>query len=130
MDSNIREMHQTYQLLRQLVKYGMAAIAVLCTIHCGLLLMDYDLLVVHIALCSFLFLLGLYLSRLFRLCWVHKACVIYAYLVVLCIVLKRYGVFGNLEIDISTARITMLFVGLTIISFLLWKVQRMNYLKN
>ena len=130
MSSNIKETHQTYQLLRQLVKYGMVAIAILCTMHCGLLLMGYDLLVVHITLCSFLFLLGLYLSRLFRLCWVHKACVIYAYLIVLCIALKRYGVFENLEIDISTARMAMLFVGLAIISFLLWKVQRMNYLKN
>lgn len=123
MNNEIREIHRAFQLLKKLVKYGITALTVMCTIHCILLTMGYDLLGIHILLCSFLFVLGLCLSQVFGLCWVHKLCVIYTCTVVLCVVFKRYGVFFNLDVSVETARAAMSAIGLFIVGATIWKIQ-------
>lgn len=126
MSNEVKEINQVYQLLKRLVKYGITALTVLCTAHCGLLLLGYDLLTVHVLLCSFLFILGLCLSQLFHLCWVHKACVVYTCTVVLCIVFKRYDIFFAFGISIETARLIMCVLGVLITALVLWKIQEKN----
>ena len=64
--SDIQRTHRLWQMLRKLVKYGITALTVLCTIHSILLSIGYDFFSVHLLLCSFLYVLGLCLSRLFN----------------------------------------------------------------
>lgn len=61
-----KDAYNIYHILRWLVKYGITALTILCTLHSGLLAMGYDLLGVHIMLCVFLFVLGIALSRFFQ----------------------------------------------------------------
>lgn len=124
MNSDIKETHRIYQLLKRLVKYGTVALALLCTAHCGLLCVGYDLISVHILLCLFLFVLCLCLSQLFSLCWVHKLCVTYACSVVLCTTLRHYGMFPVFGINLDVVRTTMYSIGLFITGLILWKVQK------
>lgn len=124
--SDIQEIHQTYQLLKRLVKYGITALTVLCTIHCGLLTLGHDVFGVHILLCSFLFVLGLCLSRLFNLCWVHKTCVVYTCTVVLLVVFKRQDMFHVLGLDLNIARTAMWLLGVLITGLVIWKMQGKN----
>ncbi len=126
MNKDIKDAHQVFQLLRTLVKYGITALTVLCTAHCGLLSMGHDLLAVHLLLCAFLFVLGLCLSRFFQLCWVHRACVVYTCTVVLFIVLKRHGILSDWGVNISHARAVMCILGMSIITLVLWKMQEKN----
>lgn len=125
-NKNIKELNQAYQLLKRLVKYGITALTALCTAHCGLLLIDLDLLTVHVLLCLFLFALGLCLSAFFHLCWVHKACVVYTCSVVLCIVFKRHDIFPALGMDVDAARSVMCLLGVVIVSLVIWKVREKN----
>lgn len=125
-NKDIREISQAYQLLKRLVKYGITALTVLCTAHCGLLSIGIDLLTVHVLLCLFLFILGLCLSAFFHLCWVHKACVLYTCTVVLCIVFKRYDMFTALGLSVEAARNIMCLLGIVIIGLVIWKVQEKN----
>lgn len=126
MGNEIKEIHKTYQLLRRLVKYGITALTVLCTIHCGLLVCGYDIFGVHILLCLFLFILGLCLSKLFGLCWAHKACVLYTCTVVLLVVFKRQNMFHVLGIDLDVARTVMYIIGVFIIGYVTWKIHGKN----
>ena len=129
-DNDIKDAHKVFQLLRTLVKYGITALTVLCTVHCGLLAMGHDLLGVHLLLCAFLFVLGLCLSRFFGLCWVHKACVVYTCTVVVFIVLKRHGILSAWGVDIDLIRGVMCILGMSITTLVLWKTQEKNCCKN
>lgn len=126
MSDKIRDIHRTYQLLRRLVKYGITMLTVLCAVHSGLLTVGHDLLGIHLLLCSFLYVLGICLSQLFGLCWVHKACVLYICTTVLFIVLNRHSMFPVMNVDIRAARGVMYFVGLYIAILVLWKIRDKN----
>lgn len=112
--------------MRRLVKYGIVLLTGLGALHCGLLVMGYDLFGVHILLCLFLFILGLCLSRLFSLCWAHKACVLYICTVVLFIVFKRQQMFHVLGFDLIAARVIMFMLGVLIIGCVIWKTHGKN----
>lgn len=120
---SIMNIRKSYQLLRLLVKYGVFAMASLCTIHCGLLVSGHDLLCIHVLMCVFLFILGVCLSNLFNLCLMHKLCVLYVCMVVSCIVLNRHQIFHLLGLDLGGARITMYTLGVIIVGGSLWKIQ-------
>ena len=124
--SDIQRTHRLWQMLRKLVKYGITALTVLCTIHSILLSIGYDFFSVHLLLCSFLYVLGLCLSRLFNLCWVHKTCVVYTCTVVLLVVFRRQQMFHMLYVDLDIARVIMSFVGLIIIGCVIWKTRENN----
>lgn len=126
MKKDINEIRRTYQLLKQLVKYGVTILTIMCTAHCGLLVLGYDLIGIHILLCAFLFVLGLCLSKLFGLCWAHKLCVVYTCTVVLCIVFKRHDIFFSLDINLDTIRVIMYAIGLFVIGAIIWKAQEKN----
>lgn len=126
MNNKIRSVHRTYQLLRRLVKYGITALTLVCAIHSGLLTIGHDLLTIHLILCSFLYVVGICLSQLFGLCWVHKACVVYICTTALFIVLNRHDMFAVLGVDVRIVRGIMWFVGLYIAILVLWKMQDKN----
>lgn len=127
MKNNIKEICRAHRLLKCLVKYGITALTVLCTIHCIALTFGYDFFGVHITLCAFLFVLGLCLSQLFSLCWIHKVCVVYTCSVVLCVVFKRQQMFHVLSIDLDFARFIMAALGVTILQCVVWKIRRRSY---
>ncbi len=124
--NDIKEAHQVFQLLRTLVKYGITATTVLCTVHSGLLAMGHDILLVHLLLCGFLLAIGLCLSCFFRLCWVHKACVVYTCSVLVCIVLKRHGILSAWDISVDLMRGVMCVLGTVVLTMVIWKIQGKN----
>lgn len=130
MSNDVKEIRRAYYLLKQLVKYGITLLAIMCTVHCGLLIIGHDLMSIHILLCAFLLILGLCLSHLFGLCWAHKLCVVYTCTVILCIVFKRYDVFFNLDISLEMSRTIMHSIGLFVIGAIIWKVQERNCCRN
>jgi hypothetical protein len=123
MTNGIKRMCRCFQILRRLVKYGIVALTVLCTLHCGLLFAGYDFLSVHVLLCAFIFTVCICLSQLFNLCWVHKACVVYICAVMMCVIFNRHDVFGNLEINLNAMRVLMCYAGLGIIGLLVWRAR-------
>lgn len=63
--------------LRSLTKYGIVCMAVFFGVHNALMLAGIDHYLLHLTGVIFLFGLGWQLSNLFRLCWLHKMCVLY-----------------------------------------------------
>lgn len=63
--------------LRSLTKYGIVCMAVFFGVHNALMLAGIDHYLLHLTGVIFLFGLGWQLSNLFRLCWLHKMCVMY-----------------------------------------------------
>lgn len=63
--------------LRSLTKYGIVCMAVFFGVHNALMLAGIDHYLLHLTGVIFLFGLGWQLSTLFRLCWLHKMCVMY-----------------------------------------------------
>ena len=125
-DKDVQRAHRLWLLLGKLVKYGITALTVLCTVHCGLLRIGYDSLGLYVMFCSFLFVCGLCLSQLFNLCWVHRLCVFYTYMTVLCVSFQKHDMFALLGIDLDMARTIMYAFGLMISMLVLWKVQEKN----
>lgn len=63
--------------MRVLTKYGIVCMAVFFGVHNALMLAGIDHFALHLTGVVFIFILGWQLSNLFRLCWLHKLCVMY-----------------------------------------------------
>lgn len=63
--------------VRSLTKYGIVCMAVYFGVHNALMLAGIDHFLLHMTGVLFLFAIGWQLSSLFRLCWLHKSCVMY-----------------------------------------------------
>lgn len=119
-------LHTTLRNLQIITKHGVTAFAMLGVVHCGLLYFGYDLFIIHAIACLFFLMLGVSLSQVFGLCWVHKLCVVYACSVLLCIVMRRHNVFDKLNIDITAARGVMFFLGLFLTGLVIWRTCKKN----
>lgn len=120
---NINDLRHKAEQLRTLVKYGISGIAFIATLHCGMLCFGYDVLYVHLFFCIFAMALGIALSRMFDMCFVHKASVIYIVAVLSCIVLRRHNVFRNADV-LHYSRGIMFVIGIIISFCNLWKMTR------
>lgn len=103
---------------------------VLMTVHCAQLFLGYESLAVHAMFISFLLLLGLKLSQIFNLCFIHKLSVIYSLSVIMCTIARRCGIFELLGIDLHTARGVMFVVGIIICMLNLWRITNKSCLKS
>lgn len=115
-------LHSILQQLRLLTKYGMTGMLLLMTAHCALLYYGYDSFVVHLLFVAFVMLTALSLSRIFRLCWIHKLSIIYSMSVIMCVVMRRHNMFDTLGIDLHIARGVMFHVGILIIILTIWNL--------
>ena len=122
--------HKTLSQLRRLTKYGMSCICLLMTLHCGLLYFGYDAFTVHLLFWFFVMLMGLKLSQIFGLCWVHKLSVIYSMSVIFCIALRTRHIFDLVGIELKTARLIMFLIGIIMCGLNIWKTTDNSSLKS
>lgn len=103
--------------VKKLIKQGIFVLVCVLTLHSGLLIFNYDLIIIHILSCFYALWLGLSLSKLFGLCFTHKLSIVFVFLMLMCIVLNRFNIFGNY---LLLARILMFLFGLFCIGLLIY----------
>lgn len=119
----INDIRKTLTLLRKIVKYGVFLLSLMCIIYCGLMYFGYDYFGIHLALFGFALTLRLTLSKMFGFCWVHKLCIIYIFLVSLCIATLRHNIIAIAGLDIKDIELIMFIFGLTLIPLIVWKMK-------
>lgn len=120
---NIKDIRSTLTLLRRIIKYGVFLLSLMCIIYCGLMYFGYDYFGIHLALFGFALTLRLTLSKMFGFCWVHKLCVIYIFLVSLCIATLRHNIIVIAGLNIKDIELIMFIFGLIIIPLIVWKMK-------
>lgn len=120
---NIKEIKRTLTLLSKITKYGIFLLSFLCTIYCGMIYLGLNLFGIHLLLFGFALVLRLTLSKVFNLCWIHKLCVVYVFLVSLCIASSRYDFVMLYGFDVKMLQGIMFAVGVILFLLLLWKAK-------
>lgn len=111
----IKDIRSTLTLLRRIIKYGVFLLSLMCIIYCGLMYFGYDYFGIHLALFGFALTLRLTLSKMFGFCWVHKLCVIYIFLVSLCIATLRNNIIIIVGLNIKDVEFILFILGLLLI---------------
>ena len=127
MQDIVQQLRRKLHCLKRMTKYGIFILLLLCVGHCGLLHFGYDLFSVHALFCLFALMLGLTLSKLFGLCWLHRMYVIYISLVLFSVVMRRHDMFEALGIDIHLARGVMFWLGIILVIVTVWKTKDCDY---
>lgn len=112
---NIKDIRSTLTLLRRITKYGVFLLSLMCIIYCGLMYFGYDYFGIHLALFGFALTLRLTLSKIFDFCWVHKLCIIYIFLVSLCIATLRHNIIMIAGLNIKDVEFILFISGLLLI---------------
>ena len=71
--------------------------------------------------------LRLTLSKVFGLCWVHRLCIIYIFLISFCVATLRHNIFNILGVDIKLIEGLLFGMGMLLIPLTLWKLKNKNY---
>ena len=121
--TQINDIRKTLTLLRRITKYGIFALTAACITYCGLMYFGYDYFGIHLALFGFALTLRLTLSKIFSFCWIHKVCIIYIFLVSLCIATLRHNIIVIAGLDIKDIELIMFIFGLIIIPLIVWKLK-------
>lgn len=124
--STTKDLHAILKQLKIITKYGVGLICLLMTTHCGLVYFGHDVLWFNAFFPVFLTLLGLKLSSTFGLCWVHKLSVVYTTTVLLCVIMRHYGAFARMGLDIHITRVILFITGLTLCTLNVWKLTDKN----
>lgn len=106
--------------VRGLVKYGVAAMTLMGAIHFALIFFKVDHVYCHLVWCGCAAVLGVYLNRLFSLCWVHLACV--WYIVGILTVMSLEDRVAWMECEGFTISVAM--IGLILFFLLLWRARK------
>lgn len=122
----MNDIRKTLNLLKNINKYGIFTLTLICIIYCGLMYFGYDYFGIHLALFGFALGLRLTLSKVFGLCWVHRLCIIYIFLISFCIATLRHNIFNILEVDIKLIEGLLFGIGLLLIPLTLWKLKNKN----
>lgn len=126
----IKDLYKTLQRLKIVTKHGMTSICVLMTAHCGMLFFGYDFIFVHILFWLYIACMGIQLSKVFNLCWVHRLSVVYSMSVIMCVLFQRYGMFEKAGIDIHIFRGIMFALGIIVVCLNIWKMNLKNCSEN
>lgn len=121
--TQITDIRKTLTLLRRITKYGIFALTAACISYCGLMYFNYDFFGIHLLIFSFALVLRLVLSKIFNFCWVHKVCIIYIFIVSLCIATLRHNIIEIMGMNIKTIQLIVFIIGLTIIPLIIWKMK-------
>lgn len=119
----INDIRKTLTLLRKIVKYGVFGLAAICIIYYGLMYFDYDIFGIHLLIFSFALVLRLTLSKIFNFCWVHKLCVIYIFLVSLCVATLRHNIIEIMGMNIKQIQLIMFLFGISLVPLVLIKLK-------
>lgn len=119
----INDIRKTLTLLRRITKYGVFGLTAACIIYCGLMYLGYDIFGIHLLVFGFALALRLTLSKVFNLCWVHKICVIYVFLVSLCVATLRHNIIEIMGMNIKQIQLIMFLFGISLVPLVLIKLK-------
>lgn len=121
--ATINDIRKTLTLLRRITKYGIFGLAAICIIYCGLMYFGYDIFGIHLLVFGFALALRLTLSKVFNLCWIHKLCVIYVFIVSLCVATLRHNIIEIMGMDIKHIQLIMFLFGVSLVPLVLTKLK-------
>ena len=119
----INDTRKTLTLLRKIAKYWVFGLAAICIIYCGLMYFNHDIFGIHLLIFSFALVLRLTLSKIFNFCWVHKLCVIYIFLVSLCVATLRHNIIEVMGMDIKHIQLIMFLFGILLVPLVISKLK-------
>lgn len=118
---NYNDIHKKLIQLKIMSKYGIFGLTGVAVAHSILLYLGYDIFWVHVVFCVFAFMLGMTLSSVFNLCWVHKTAVIYYCSILVLIAMKRHGILEEWGWDLQLARLISTIIGSILLLLQIWK---------
>lgn len=119
-----KEISSKLQQLKLFTIHGMTTMCVLMTAHCGLKFFGIDSYILHLLFWAYVMIMGLLLSRIFNLCWVHKLSVLYTMSVIFYTMIERRFITSEaLAMNIKGA---MFVIGLIVIGLNAWKMKQRN----
>lgn len=116
--------YKRFMQLKMITKYGIFSLAFLSLSYCILyFFLGVEVKRTYILYFLFAMLLRVVLSRAFGLCWVHRACIIYNFLVSLSIVTDNETILQLTGFTFHQMMGTFSFIGLILFALVIWKVK-------
>lgn len=105
------------RLILTLLKYTPFVLTAMMIAHCALLLRGMHTEALNQATLSPLtYALYMALSLKMRFCVYHRIALSYVFAMYMCIVAQDYGVFASVGVEVQTARLVMLIVGVSVLA--------------
>ena len=116
--------YKRFMQLKMITKYGIFSLAFLSLSYCILyFFLGVEVKRTYILYFLFAMLLRVVLSRAFGLCWVHRACIIYNFIVSLSIVTDNETILQLTGFTFHQMMGTFSFIGLILFALVIWKVK-------
>jgi hypothetical protein len=116
--------YKRFMQLKMITKYGIFSLAFLSLSYCILyFFLGVEVERTYILYFLFAMLLRVVLSRAFGLCWVHRACIIYNFIVSLSIVTDNETILQLTGFTFHQMMGTFSFIGLILFVLVIWKVK-------
>lgn len=116
--------YKRFMQLKMITKYGIFSLAFLSLSYCILyFFLGVEVERTYILYFLFAMLLRVVLSRTFGLCWVHRACIIYNFIVSLSIVTDNETILQLTGFTFHQMMGTFSFIGLILFALVIWKVK-------
>lgn len=115
--------YKRFMQLKMITKYGIFSLAFLSLSYCILyFFLGVEVKRTYILYFLFAMLLRVVLSRAFGLCWIHRACIIYNFLVSISIVTDNETILQLTGFTFHQMMGTFSFIGLILFALVIWKV--------
>lgn len=116
--------YRRFMQLKMITKYGIFSLAFLSLSYCILyFFLGVEVKRTYILYFLFAMLLRVVLSRAFGICWIHRACIIYNFLVSLSIVTDNETILQLTGFTFHQMMGTFSFIGLILFALVIWKVK-------
>jgi hypothetical protein len=116
--------YKRFMQLKMITKYGIFSLAFLSLSYCILyFFLGVEVKRTYILYFLFAMILRVVLSRAFGLCWIHRACIIYNFLVSLSIVTDNETILQLTGFTFHQMMGTFSFIGLILFALVIWKVK-------
>ena len=116
--------YKRFMQLKMITKYGIFSLAFLSLSYCILyFFLGVEVKRTYILYFLFAMLLRVVLSRAFGLCWVHRVCIIYNFLVSVSIVTDNETILQLTGFTFHQMMGTFSFIGLILFALVIWKVK-------
>ena len=116
--------YKRFMQLKMITKYGIFSLAFLSLSYCILyFFLGVEVKRTYILYFLFAMILRVVLSRAFGLCWIHRACIIYNFLVSLSIVTDNETILQLTGFTFHQMMGTFSFMGFILFALVIWKVK-------
>ena len=116
--------YKRFMQLKMITKYGIFSLAFLSLSYCILyFFLGVEVKRTYILYFLFAMLLRVVLSRAFGLCWIHRACIIYNFLVSISIVTDNETILQLTGYTFHQMMGAFSFIGLILFALVIWKVK-------